>query len=151
MRCGADLRCGSEYSDKTRCGPEPKILNVTILWKALRIYCGSAAGPLTLAGPLFIYTVSLRIYCGSAAGPLILAGPLFIIVFRCGSAANLLRDRWFLRAHCLYSVSLRICCGSAAGPLILAGPPFIYTVSLRICCGSAAGPLILAGPLFIKL
>ena len=88
--------------------------------------CGSGAGPLIFAGPLFIYTVSLRICCGSAAGPFILAGPLFI-----------------------YTVSLRICCGSAAGPLILAGPLFIYTVSLRICCGSAAGPLILAGPLFI--
>ena len=51
MRCGADLRCGSELSDKMRCGPEPKILNITILWKALRICCGSAAGPLILAGP----------------------------------------------------------------------------------------------------
>ena len=80
MRCGADLRCGSEYSDKMRSGPKPNILNISILCKALRIYCGSTAGPLILAGPLFI-GVSLRIYCGSAAGPLILAGPLFICFF----------------------------------------------------------------------
>ena len=65
------------------------------------------------------------------------------ILCRCGSAADLLRARWFLRAHCLYNtVSLRIYCGSAAGPLILAGPLFIYTVSLRICCGpvDSCGP-----------
>ena len=54
-------------------------------------------------------------------------------MFRCGSAADLLRARWFLRAHCLYSVSLRIYCGSAAGPLLLASPLFIV-----FRCGSAA-------------
>ena len=72
-----------------------------------------------------------------------------------GSAADILRACWFLRAHCLYIVFLcgstadllRIYCGSAAGLLILAGPLFIYSVSMRIYCGSVADLLrICCGP-----
>ena len=61
MQCGADLRCGSEYGDKLWCGLEPKILNIRILCKTLRI-CGSTAGLLILAGPLFV-----GVDCRSAA------------------------------------------------------------------------------------
>ena len=135
---------------RSYCGP-------TIHRCFLRIYCGSAAGPLIFASPLFT-GISLRIYCGSTASPLILRAHCLFIAFLCGSTADLLRSycgptiyrcflriytvdllwaRWLLRAHCLYSVSLRIYCGSAAGPLIIAGPLFIG-VSLRIYCGSAA-------------
>ena len=151
------------------CEPEPKILNDTILWKALRIYCGSAAGPLILAGPLHVYIYCffadlLRICCGPVdccgptvyiycfiadlqlricCGPVDSCGPTVYIVFRCGSAAAplILSGPLFI-----YSVSLRIYCGSAVSPLILAGPLFMYTVSLRIYCGSAAGPQESYGP-----
>ena len=88
MRCFADLRCGSEYGDKMRCGPKPKILNIRILCKTLRI-CGSTAGLLILAGSLFI-GVSLRICCG--CGPVDFCGPtVYGYVFLCGSTAGLLR------------------------------------------------------------
>ena len=118
MRCGADLRCGSEYSDKMRSGPKPKILNIRILCKALRIYCGSTAGPLILAGPLFI-SASLQIYCIIYCGLTvhrcffadllrIYCGPT---VYRC-FFADLLRIYCGLTVHrCFFADLLRIYCG----------------------------------------
>ena len=111
------------------------------------MYCGSTAGPLHIAGSLFI-GVTLQIYCGSTAG----SRP----VDSCGSTVTFTGD------------SLRIYCGSTVGSLHLAGLLFIgiwlriyryilriycgpvdscgSTVtltadSLRIYCGSTAGPL----------
>ena len=102
----------------------------------LRIWCG----PVDSCGPMhclyiYIYSVSLRIYCGSAAGPLILAGPLFIGVslrIYCRSVAGPLF---------IYSVYLRINCGSAvddpqktlinSGPARINGPQQIRSRSAK--------------------
>ena len=113
------------------CGPidscGPTVYIYCFFVDLLRICCG----PVDSCGPTVYNIFSLRICCG----PVDSCGPTVYIVFPCGSAADLLRARWFLRAHCLYILFL---CGSAAGPSILAGPLFIiFFVAdlLRICCG----------------
>ena len=91
--CGPVDSCGSTSYYVASCGPTVYMCffadllriycgpvdscgsTISLTADSLQIYCGSTAGPLHLAGPLFI-CVSLQIYCGSTAGLLILADPL---------------------------------------------------------------------------
>ena len=121
LRCGADLRCGSKLSDKMRCGPNAKILNIrysvsdliyyTTLERScgftadplrarwiLRIHCGPVGSCGTTADLLRVGWI-LRIYRGSTAGPLDLADPLRIYCAGRLDLADLLRARWILRIY----------------------------------------------------